>query len=420
MEDALSRHETQFNHYAVPSHLRETALRKVMENDVTAPWILQDNAVVVAAEEMASEADVWVLDHLWLFQTAKDAADQLKGNDSLREEMLTISRHFAKSSSTNKDIDSLVEWIVVHLVHCAYSIKFGHTASDVYHYVLANVGSMLECAKDNAAINVQVAPLYYMDEGRLVSLMWAVQPIAKGDKLVRPHATKISLIQLGKQTYWETRYEEEDEFDWYCGYEHLKDVLRRHVQPSQTVLLAGTGASTLPIDMIRDGFTNVVAIDYAANVVEKVRAKYSSSRAKFIQADMTNMEGFDDGSFNCILDKGCLDTMLLAPETQVESNVWKTVTPDNAAEFNEASAVMRECMRLLAPDGIFLLISYGSPTNRIGLLDWPTDVPGFVWEVLECLELSPTNSGSIAQPFFIYVLQKQVVGSTEGAVDGQD
>ncbi|RHY84130.1 hypothetical protein DYB35_001022 [Aphanomyces astaci] len=255
-----------------------------------------------------------------------------------------------------------------------------------------------------------------MDEGRLVSLMWAVQPIAEGAALVRAHATKISLIQLGKQTYWESRYEDEDEFDWYCGYDHVKDVLRRHVRPSQAVLLAGTGASTLPIDMAQDGFTNVVAMDYAANVVDKLRTKYASTHVQFVQADMTAMTGFEDGSFDCILDKGCLDTMLLAPETQVhQANVWKTLTSDNADEFPDATAAMRECMRLLSSGGILLLITYGSPSNRMGLLDWPTnDTPGFLWEILECLELSPDQtSRGLAQPFFVYVLQKQAQTSLE-------
>ncbi|RHY68134.1 hypothetical protein DYB38_007576 [Aphanomyces astaci] len=142
-DDILSRHEAQLNHYAVPVHLREEAMRKVIEKEFSAPWTMQDNAVVVAAETLVPEADVWVLDHVWLFQTAKDAAEQLKANDSLREDMAAIAGHFAQQpSSTADDVDALVGWIVVHLVHCAYSIKFGHTASDLYHYVLANLGSM--------------------------------------------------------------------------------------------------------------------------------------------------------------------------------------------------------------------------------------------------------------------------------------
>ncbi|RHY01328.1 hypothetical protein DYB37_009465 [Aphanomyces astaci] len=142
-DDILSRHEAQLNHYAVPVHLREEAMRKVIEKEFSAPWTMQDNAVVVAAEALVPEADVWVLDHVWLFQTAKDAAEQLKANDSLREDMAAIAGHFAQQpSSAADDVDALVGWIVVHLVHCAYSIKFGHTASDLYHYVLANLGSM--------------------------------------------------------------------------------------------------------------------------------------------------------------------------------------------------------------------------------------------------------------------------------------
>ncbi|KAF0687963.1 Aste57867_20344 [Aphanomyces stellatus] len=425
MDEIVARHAAQLDHYAVPAHLRETAMRKVSEQDYSAPWAQEvESGKVVTVDALDVEGDIWVLDHVWLFQTAKDAADQLRANAALREDMRSLTDHFAKSpcavAKGDDNVDALVDWIVVHLVHCAYSIKFGHTASDLYHYVLANLGSKLTCAKDNAStndgcgVNVQVAPLYFVDAGRLVSLMWATQPLTKGQELVRPHATKISLIQLGKQSYWEARYEEEDEFDWYCGYEHMRTLVKRHVQPTDAVLLAGTGASTLPVDMEHDGFTNIVAMDYAANVVATLQSKYTASAVHFVQADMTQMPEMGDDAFDVILDKGCLDTMLLAPETQVAAgaNVWAPITADNAAAFPDASAAMRECMRLLKPNGRFLLFTYGSPTNRMGLLDWPTPAsPGFMWEILECLEMSPTSSGphSITKTFFIYVLQKQRV-----------
>ncbi|KAH9091388.1 hypothetical protein Ae201684P_010936 [Aphanomyces euteiches] len=405
-DNVIARHEAQLDHYAVPMHLRETALRKILAQDYSTPWTKQDGEVV-AAEAMEPLETIWVIDHVWLFQSAKDAAEQLEARKALRDDMSAIIDHF--SPDAPKTTPEIVDWIVVNLVHCAYSIKFGHTASDVYHYVLSGLGSMLKCGKDVSEINIQVVPLFFMDTGKLVSLMWATKSIQAGDKLVRPHATKISLIQLGKQAYWENRYEEEDEFDWYCSYEHMKALVKRHVKLSDAILLAGTGSSTLPVDM---DFTQLVAMDYAANVVKKLQTKYSAlSAVTFVQADMTNMTGFSDEQFDCILDKGCLDTMLLAPETKVASggNVWQTITSENAAELPDAAAAMRECMRLLKPNGLFLLFSYGSPANRVGLLDWPT-FTHWMWEILECLELSPTDSnGGIVKPFFIYVLQKQAV-----------
>jgi hypothetical protein len=92
-----------------------------------------------------------------------------------------------------------------------------------------------------------------MVTGKLVSLMWPTRDISAGESLVRPHATKISLMQLGKQIYWATRYEEEEEFDWYCSYSHVRDLILRHVDLSHSVLVAGTGASSLPIQMELDG-----------------------------------------------------------------------------------------------------------------------------------------------------------------------
>ncbi|OQS00317.1 hypothetical protein THRCLA_06023, partial [Thraustotheca clavata] len=406
MEDIVARHQGQLEHYAVPKHLRDEALRKVLAQEFACPALRKDvmNGVstIVAGEPMAREGQVWVLDHLWLFQSARDARQQLEKDASLRSQMQDIATHFSKAQAET------IDEIIVSLIHCAYSIKFGHNASDLYHYVISDVGALLLSAKRD--FNVQVVPLYCVDTGKLVSLMWPVETIEIGTKIVRPHATTISLIQLGKQSYWENRYEDEEEFDWYCSYAQMRDLVKRYASPSELILIAGSGASTLPIDMEKDGFTKVTATDYAANVIEKMKEKHSNTSVTFSVADMTDMKEFASNSINCIIDKGCLDTMLLAPETTVESDghVWKTVTPDNANEFPEAWAVMKECMRLLRPNGYMILLTYGNPNNRMGLLDWPTNESNVMWEIIECQQLSPSQDApSIAKPFFIYVLQKQ-------------
>ncbi|KDO25875.1 hypothetical protein SPRG_08817 [Saprolegnia parasitica CBS 223.65] len=402
---AMERHAAQFSHYDVPIHLREEALLKALSNEYGCPLLRREvvdgKTTVVAARCATPESGIWVLDHAWLFQTARNAREELESNETLRHKIQKIASHFTPEVATVDDI-------VVNLVHCAYSIKFGHNASDLYHYVLDDVGALLRCAKSN--INVKIAPLFCVDTGKLVSLIWPVAMIAAGDEIVRPHATKISLIQLGKQTYWESRYEDEDEFDWYCSYAIMRDLFRRYAAPLDAVLIAGSGASTLPIDMEKDGFCNVTATDYAANVVKNMQAKYADSSVQFVSADMTKMAGFGDSSVACIVDKGCLDTMLLAPETDLTTgtHVWKTLTSDNAADFPDAAAVMSECMRLLQPMGSMILLTYGNPNNRIGLLDWPTTSDDHVWEILECQELSPSAAApSVAKPFFIYVFQKQ-------------
>jgi hypothetical protein len=153
MDAILESHDAQLNHYAVPEHLRESAMRKVLTEDYGCS-LAQLDAIdgtqeqVVARETLASESDIWVLDHLWLFQTAREAHAQLKEDKCLREKMRTIAQHFSTvplPGVDDDDTETLINAIVVQLIHCAYSIKFGHEAtSHLHHYVLSDIGSKYE------------------------------------------------------------------------------------------------------------------------------------------------------------------------------------------------------------------------------------------------------------------------------------
>ncbi|CAH0481775.1 unnamed protein product [Peronospora belbahrii] len=134
-----------------------------------------------------------------------------------------------------------------------------------------------------------------MEQQKLCTIAWMTKDVATGGELVRPCASKISSMGLCKKRYWEARFENKEEFDWYCKYLHIRELFVSYVSKTARVLVPGTGTSRLPAEMALDGYSDVVAMDYAAN-----------------------MKGWESSSVDCVIDKGCLDAMLLKPETDTE------------------------------------------------------------------------------------------------------
>ncbi|CAL4900561.1 unnamed protein product [Urochloa decumbens] len=167
----------------------------------------------------------------------------------------------------------------------------------------------------------------------------------------------------GAAAYWDARYSSSGShasaaaagefFDWYQTYPALRPLIRARVAAASRVLMLGCGNSLLSEDMTKDGYEDIVNIDISSVVIEQMREKHKEiPQLTYMQIDVRNMSFFGDESFGCILDKGTLDAMMCADDA-----------PDGA------SKMLAEVARLLRPRGIYLLITYGAPKERVPLLN---------------------------------------------------
>ncbi|KAI3707614.1 hypothetical protein L6452_26240 [Arctium lappa] len=203
----------------------------------------------------------------------------------------------------------------------------------------------------------------------------------------------------GEAWYWDKRYAKESTttFDWYQKYESLSPLLHLYVPPTTThqrVLVVGCGNSdgiravdlilfyhgelsnqlwfisiTLVLSsgkkigsaevqavfsegMSKDGYTDIVNIDVSSVVIESMQKKYSGSpHLKYIEMDVRDMKAFESGSFDAVIDKGTLDSLLCGHNSKT-----------NAAKMLE------EVERVLKKEGVYILITYGIPAYRLRLL----------------------------------------------------
>ncbi|CAM8905660.1 unnamed protein product [Rhodiola kirilowii] len=168
-----------------------------------------------------------------------------------------------------------------------------------------------------------------------------------------PTTTTASTTAYGEPEYWNTRYASESgPFDWYQKYSALAPLLHLYIPTRSRVLIVGCGNSAFSEGMVDDGYEDVVNVDISSVVIEAMKIKFTDrQQLKYMHMDVRDMNAFQSGSFDAVCDKGTLDSILCGTNSR-----------ENAAK------ILHEVERVLKDNGIYLLITYGSPTYRLRLL----------------------------------------------------
>ncbi|XP_078159106.1 uncharacterized protein LOC144554666 isoform X2 [Carex rostrata] len=157
----------------------------------------------------------------------------------------------------------------------------------------------------------------------------------------------------GEEWYWDDRYRKEQAtFDWYQRYEAVAPLLRLLLRPSHRILLVGCGNSPFGEEMVNDDYEQVVNIDISSVVIRAMQSKYSHlPHLQYMKMDVRDMSAFEDNSFDAVIDKGTLDSIMCGNDSQVN-----------------ATKMLKEVHRVLKERGIYIMITYGDPSYRLGLL----------------------------------------------------
>ncbi|XP_022770125.1 methyltransferase-like protein 13 [Durio zibethinus] len=161
----------------------------------------------------------------------------------------------------------------------------------------------------------------------------------------------------GDALYWDARYvmEAGGAFDWYQRYSSLRPFIRNYVPTSSRVLMVGCGNALMSEDMVKDGYEDIMNIDISSVAIDMMRRKYEYiPQLKYMQMDVRDMSFFGDESFDGIIDKGTLDSLMCGTDAPIS-----------------ASRMLGEVSRLLKPGGIYMLITYGDPSVRMPHLSRP-------------------------------------------------
>ncbi|XP_054792894.1 uncharacterized protein LOC129316248 isoform X2 [Prosopis cineraria] len=116
----------------------------------------------------------------------------------------------------------------------------------------------------------------------------------------------------GDAVYWDARYTQEGgSFDWYQRYAALRPFVRKYIPSSSRVLMVGCGNAVMSEDMVQDGYEDIMNIDISAVAIDMMRRKYEYiPQLKYMHMDVRDMSFFPDDSFDGIIDKGTLDSLM--------------------------------------------------------------------------------------------------------------
>ncbi|KMZ62419.1 Methyltransferase-like protein [Zostera marina] len=228
-----------------------------------------------------------------------------------------------------------------------------------------------------------------------------------------------SLQDYGEPSYWNDRYRQDPRpFEWYQKYNALSPILNIYFKRFDRLLVVGCGNSVFGENMVADGYQDIYNIDISSVVIEAMKKKYSIEPAqKFVQMDVRDMSSFRDDSFDGVIDKGTLDSIMCG---------------SNAKE--NAKKMLKEVGRILKDSGVYILITYGDPTSRFYLLkeqkSWninlhvieriETQLDKPRWDLIKPVPMKKDGSfdslsilGKNAEVHYIYVC-------TKGGPDGVD
>ncbi|TDH66641.1 hypothetical protein CCR75_009790 [Bremia lactucae] len=202
------------------------------------------------------------------------------------------------------------------------------------------------------------------------------------------------MAQYGKATYWDERYTKDSEqFDWYQRYEGFKVLLNQYVKKTDNILMAGAGNSQLSEAMVNDGYEKLMNVDVSEVVVKQMATKYED-RAEQLQWQTMNMCSLDfaDETYDAVVDKGTMDSILCGEGST--TNVAK---------------MCQEIHRVLKPNGLYFIVSYGAPENRLSYLEnqelhWKVEVHTVPKPIVSAVQVPEGDAKAV---HYIYVCQKE-------------
>lgn len=144
--------------------------------------------------------------------------------------------------------------------------------------------------------------------------------------------------------------------------------------------------------MYEDGFTTIQNIDISKVVVEQMVEKYKDKEGlKWTEMNVTDMQ-FSENTFDVVIDKGCMDSILCGE-----------------GSTNNVGKMCSEVSRVLKEKGIYIVVTYGIPENRLSYLE----KDDYRWKVTTQTVPKPTISTTAQSDnkeasavHYIYICQK--------------
>ena len=186
-----------------------------------------------------------------------------------------------------------------------------------------------------------------------------------------------------EKNYWEDRFQTEEEYEWLCKFDDVKEYINRDISFDDKILILGCGNSTFSADLCNDGYENITSADFSSVVIDAMTKKYNSSHPslKWIVSDVRDLKEFCDDIFDVVIDKACIDALVCD-----EGDPWNP----NDQTKNDVNATLNSVVRVMKSQSTSKFVSIGfqqphfrkryliQPNKKFG---WEQDVETFEIDV---------------------------------------
>jgi ubiquinone/menaquinone biosynthesis C-methylase UbiE len=202
-------------------------------------------------------------------------------------------------------------------------------------------------------------------------------------------------LSFGSNNFWEQWYKNRSansSVEWYLSYSELSDILAQHISTEDRILMIGCGNSLLSEQMYDAGYKHIVNIDFSKTVIDYMKKLPSKPGLEYMHMDACDMSQFEANSFDAIVDKGTIDSILSSP----------TSTSSLMKMFAEIKRVARSNSK-------YIVLSDGRAEERMHYFE--TAFPNANWSIqtqkLHRPHSTTNRDFSPYEDYWLYILQKK-------------
>ena len=162
------------------------------------------------------------------------------------------------------------------------------------------------------------------------------------------------LSNLTSQSFWKEQHESMNfqQVDWYFEVQKLKfnNFNLLSYNKENEILVVGIGTSSIIDYFSKQGFLHLIFIDYCESLIDNLSEKYLEKHPgwDFGCCEISNLSNVlhEDIKFDLIIDKGCIDILLLSSFKEGKEKITKSIN---------------ELYSLLSKNGSIVIFSVAEP-----------------------------------------------------------
>ncbi|XP_034989484.2 EEF1A lysine methyltransferase 4 isoform X2 [Zootoca vivipara] len=161
------------------------------------------------------------------------------------------------------------------------------------------------------------------------------------------------------RSFWDSRYQDEGAApaEWFGGLERFREQLEAELSPGDRILVLGCGNSALSYNLFQLGYTDITSIDYSPICIASVRDRYAHCPGLHWAVMDAQALTFVDGSFDVVLEKGTLDSMMVE-----ETDPWNV--------SSEARVLLDQVLTEVSGKNSCWYLGRMAPSSTISMCDF--------------------------------------------------